>query len=302
MRPCDLKDEKSQKLYEDLKPSKGKKAKNLSQQQLDYRASSFSQRLQTENPFEEFRQAVENAVIEKAKKPKKVFEPDMKFYREQDDQGITLSMHQPWASLLVQGFKRFEGRQWTNKYRGPLWIHATTKKPTQEEIDYVEGIYTKHYKKVVGENMPKFPERYLTGVLVGRVDLIDIISLQEYQDTIPKPLQEPTESDYQFIVRNPCILDIPLKMSGQPGVYKMPREVWMGAKAVVKQVPYTWWPPEEYKNFSIGRFDLYPDEFIQWDRNEIINHVEKNQVTCKPEFSKISEGCFHLKGFLSAAA
>ena len=109
--------------------------------------SSFSQRLQTENPFEEFRQAVEHAVIAKSNKPKKVFNPDTWFYRDTEDTGITLSMHQPWASLLVLGFKRFEGREWNNKYRGPLWIHATQKKPSQQEIDYLEDVYTNFYKK-----------------------------------------------------------------------------------------------------------------------------------------------------------
>lgn len=29
-----------------------------------------------------------------------------------------LSMHQPWASLLVHGIKRIEGRTWTTKHRG----------------------------------------------------------------------------------------------------------------------------------------------------------------------------------------
>ena len=46
----------------------------------------------------------------------------MTFYREQDDQGMCLSMHQPYASLLVHGFKRFEGREWNHKFRGPLYI------------------------------------------------------------------------------------------------------------------------------------------------------------------------------------
>jgi hypothetical protein len=112
-------------------------------------------------------------------------------------------MHQPWASLLVHGFKRFEGREWNNKYRGPLWIHATQKKPTQEEIDFLEDAYTQFYKKTVGDDLPAFPERYLTGVVVGRVDLIDVLSLEEYKDTIPKPLQEETDSSFQFVVRNP---------------------------------------------------------------------------------------------------
>ena len=107
---------------------------------------------------------------------------------------MCLSMHQPWASLLVYGFKRFEGREWNNKYRGPLWIHATQKKPTQQEIDFLEEIYCQHYKKHIGDDMPAFPERYITGAVVGRVDLIDVISLEEYRDTIPQPLQEPTEA------------------------------------------------------------------------------------------------------------
>ena len=90
-------------------------------QQKEFQQSSFAQRLQTENPFEEFRQAVERAVIEKSQKKNKVYEGDKAFFRDQDDQGMCLSMHQPYASLLVYGFKRFEGREWTHKYRGPLY-------------------------------------------------------------------------------------------------------------------------------------------------------------------------------------
>lgn len=63
--------------------------------------SSLSQRLQTENPFEEFKKAVENAVIEKSKTSQKVFEGDKDFFKEIDDIGMCMSMHQPWASLLI---------------------------------------------------------------------------------------------------------------------------------------------------------------------------------------------------------
>lgn len=34
------------------------------------------------------------------------------------DDGVCISMHQPWASLLVYGFKRVEGRTWSTPYRG----------------------------------------------------------------------------------------------------------------------------------------------------------------------------------------
>lgn len=69
-KACDLNDEKSKKLYDGLQLSKKKVKAEASAQ---FQASSFSQRLQTENPFEEFRLAVENAVIEKSSKPVKVF-------------------------------------------------------------------------------------------------------------------------------------------------------------------------------------------------------------------------------------
>lgn len=53
-------------------------------------------------------------------------------------------------------------------------------------------------------------------------------------------------------------LDIPLKMPGQPGIYKLAKEIHFGAKDLIKKVPITWWPPQEYKLYSLGRFDLYP--------------------------------------------
>ncbi|KAG0448854.1 hypothetical protein HPP92_027617 [Vanilla planifolia] len=38
-----------------------------------------------------------------------------------------LTMHQPWASLLVYGIKRIEGRSWPSPVTGRLWIHAASK-------------------------------------------------------------------------------------------------------------------------------------------------------------------------------
>ena len=43
---------------------------------------------------------------------------------EMSDDGMCLSMHQPWASLLVMGIKIHEGRTWYSQHRGRLWIHA----------------------------------------------------------------------------------------------------------------------------------------------------------------------------------
>ena len=35
-----------------------------------------------------------------------------------------LTIKQPWASLIVDGYKKYEFRSWKTKYRGKFLIHA----------------------------------------------------------------------------------------------------------------------------------------------------------------------------------
>lgn len=141
-------------------------------------------------------------MIEKAKAKRKMFGGDRSFFKESEDNGMCISMHQPWASLMVYGFKRFEGREWSTKYRGPLWVHSTAQKPAPEDIEALEKAYREHYKSI-GEDLPPFPSRYFTSSLLGRVDLVDVLTLEEYHDTVPEALRERTTSAYQFVIRNP---------------------------------------------------------------------------------------------------
>ena len=85
-----------------------------------------------------------------------------------------------------------------------------------------------------------------------------MLKLDQYEDTVPEELRERTNSAYQFVVRNPMFLDMPLRMAGQPSIYKMPKEIAFGARPLLKQAPYTWWPPRQFKNLVIGQFDIYP--------------------------------------------
>jgi ASCH domain len=38
----------------------------------------------------------------------------------------TLSLRQPWAWLVVNGYKDIENRSWRTNHRGPLVIHASS--------------------------------------------------------------------------------------------------------------------------------------------------------------------------------
>mgnify|MGYP002359850962 FL=1 len=35
-----------------------------------------------------------------------------------------LSIRQPWAGLIIHGYKDIENRDWPTRYRGPLLVHA----------------------------------------------------------------------------------------------------------------------------------------------------------------------------------
>ena len=44
-----------------------------------------------------------------------------------------ISVRQPWAYLIVAGYKPVENRTWNTSYRGPLLIHASQ---AMEENDF----------------------------------------------------------------------------------------------------------------------------------------------------------------------
>lgn len=48
-----------------------------------------------------------------------------------------LSVKQPWAYLILNGFKSIELRTWASDYRGELWLHSG-KKPDNEALDFYQ--------------------------------------------------------------------------------------------------------------------------------------------------------------------
>ncbi|MDP2990591.1 MAG: ASCH domain-containing protein [Kiritimatiellota bacterium] len=73
-----------------------------------------------------------------------------------------LSFRQPWAMLILEGRKTLDLRTWTTHYRGPLAIYAS--------LEVEKEACLKH-----GLN----PQTLSTGVVIGIVDLVDIIPLNE---------------------------------------------------------------------------------------------------------------------------
>lgn len=50
---------------------------------------------------------------------------------------LTITLTEPWATLVADGWKRVETRSWATDYRGPLAIHAS-KKMTSGDLAHAE--------------------------------------------------------------------------------------------------------------------------------------------------------------------
>ncbi|XP_050401379.1 activating signal cointegrator 1 [Patella vulgata] len=149
--------------------------------------------------------------------------------QEMSDEGMCLSMHQPWASLLTKGIKIHEGRTWYTAHRGKLWIAATSKTPSLEETTEVEQFYRYHYED---ENL-SFPSHYPVGCLLGCVDFVDCLSQDEYRQKFP---EGESASPYVFICQYPQELIVKFPMKGKHKIYKLDPNIHQGAKKGLRQL------------------------------------------------------------------
>lgn len=79
-----------------------------------------------------------------------------------------LSIRQPWAWLIVNGFKDIENRTWKTKHRGEFLIHASQYRGKDEWKEWREFIYNKF-----SIDLGKLPS--LAGGIVGKAEITDCV-------------------------------------------------------------------------------------------------------------------------------
>lgn len=149
--------------------------------------------------------------------------------QEMADGGLCLSMHQPWASLLIRGIKRVEGRTWYTSHRGRLWIAATAKRPTPQEVAEVAATYRQIFKQDL-----QFPEEYPTGCLLGCVNVTDCLSQEQFREQYPHNSDE-SASPFVFICTNPQELLVKFPMKGKHKIWKLENQIHQSAKRGLMQ-------------------------------------------------------------------
>ena len=71
-----------------------------------------------------------------------------------------LTIREPWASLIINGYKEYEFRSWKTNYRGKILIHAGMSNENISKFD----IYNLEYSK---------------GEIIGEAEIVDCILVTE---------------------------------------------------------------------------------------------------------------------------
>ena len=118
-----------------------------------------------------------------------------------------LTIRQPWATLIIEGYKRFEFRSWKTNFRGEFLIHAG-KGIDKEAVERL--------KKYLPDELPK-------GKILGKVTLTDCIAMNdELANMLAKENNDiyTTHSfsrNYAFQLENVQKFDTPIDAKGQLG-------------------------------------------------------------------------------------
>jgi hypothetical protein len=83
----------------------------------------------------------------------------------------TLSVKQPYASLIAHGIKNIENRTWPTKFRGTIYIHASKSNAgslyellRESQLEAMNNSWTNSY----------YPDRP-TSAIIGQVDVVDCV-------------------------------------------------------------------------------------------------------------------------------
>ncbi|MBR2708540.1 MAG: ASCH domain-containing protein [Bacilli bacterium] len=122
-----------------------------------------------------------------------------------------LTIKEPWASLIVQGFKKFEFRSWKTNYRGKVLIHAGLSK----------------------ENIEKYKDYNLdisSGEIIGEAYIADCILVDEKLDKSLRKIDEKVYGNnhvglYAFKLENVKKYNKKIKVKGNLGLWNYKNKI-----------------------------------------------------------------------------
>ena len=120
-----------------------------------------------------------------------------------------LTIKNPWAALIIEGYKKYEFRSWKTKYRGKILIH-TSINPDKKAIDKFDNL-----------NL-----NYQNGYIIGEAEIIDCIEVtKEFEEKlvrVNKQVYEMTigRGGYAWKLENVVKYDKPIPIKGRLGLWE----------------------------------------------------------------------------------
>ena len=124
-----------------------------------------------------------------------------------------LTIKQPWASLIIEGYKEYEFRSWKTKYRGKILIHA--------------GL---SLEKDMDKKFKKYDLEHSFGCIIGEAELVDCILVDEYFDNELKKInplvygKSGHVEKYAWKLKNIKKYDKPIYIKGKLGLWNYEEE------------------------------------------------------------------------------
>ena len=119
----------------------------------------------------------------------------------------TLTIKEPWASLIINGYKTYEFRSWKTNYRGKILIHAG-KSLEKDQVKKIE----------------KYNLKYSSGEIIGEATITDCIKVDKELD---QKLREKNNlvygnnhiDNYAWKLENIKKYDKKIKINGKLGLW-----------------------------------------------------------------------------------
>lgn len=147
-----------------------------------------------------------------------------------------LTLTEPYATLVLNGWKRYETRSWQTRYRGPLAIHAAA------TFNGVGG--KREFEQIMRDLHPELlarltfgaptPLQFPLGSIIGVTWLEECVPVEDVRDEIDQTDKEfdwwegevgnYRDGRYAWKLRDPVAFQ-PFKWKGHQGLWDVPDEV-----------------------------------------------------------------------------